>query len=450
MTHLDTSAAVKALMPHAVPINSHEGSQKHWRGQKRVLALELCHEGRQVVNSLRIHKDYFEKLPSRELIKIKQQLKSNGLDPDGNIYVSPCNQEEGDEQVTSKRCHSIFAATCDAQWKVRVGVVFDESNGIDGLDLGWYMAKNYTARAGHYLVLEHMPDEDFNVFPKTVRIGHPTVVTISDGTTMVTNSTHEARVAALFDALHIPFVDETKLSPVLLPDGSSYQIDYKIYPMDVEREAYVELKPFFPTVTEIHKAAEVHRVTGVTVYIMWGNTMRSGIGLESDKWKKVDGRRTMCSEYNEGLRAAKIYTTDSGEISFEEGYHLMANDKVGGTEWEEVERTTDKDIEVYANKLLASKLDRRYKNGKPLHICKKQRVSLGMRSVLRNTTRVEAASGRVFRPTDTFKPHFFRYKPFEYNVPSTHEYPGYADWNSKTMLDAYSVAQTSVAPRRNA
>ena len=242
-------------------------------------------------------------------------------------------------------------------------------------------------------------------------------------------------MVALLDALRIPFVDETKLTPILLSDGRKYPVDYLIYPGDPVLEAYLEVKPFRPTDVEISKAGDLHRATGIVVFILWGEHFVPGLGLHSDKW--TEGGQMVGTGYQSGLRAAKIFTNSDGDLDYEDGYYFMANDRAGGEEWEEVTETASpRAPNVYRNRALERYLER---GGRYVGPNKRRRFE--MRPTVREASRVVTTSGRRFRAVDVFKPYLYRFRPFATNKPSSHVVPGPSDWNSDIMQRAYKAAR---------
>lgn len=435
MTSVDTCDRAAELAPHGVRINETPASQEHWRGQKGIMTFG-GKNGREM-DSLRMRGNNFFEVSVDGNYKNLDGLTSCGIDvDDGRIYVAPTYNKT--TKLTREKCVQNFITSVDHNASVRVGLVFSEDNGIEGLDLGWYTAVEFTGRhRGSFLVLERDATTSVEVYPYVERVGQPTVVTTRDGTTLVTNSALEGRVVRFLDALNIPFVDETKMEAVLLPNGSKYDVDFLIYPGDPHYEAYVEVKPYRPTDVEIMKAGELHRHTGVDVYIMWGTNFVPGLGLERDKWTAC-GEMTRDAKYETGIRAAKVFTNEDGDIDYEDGYYFMANDKAGGFEWEEEEEEPNnepKKNNVYKNERLQRYLE---SGGRRLGI--RKRTMFRMRPTVRASSRVVTTSGRRFRPVDTFKPHLYKFKPFATSKPSTHMVPGPGDWNSEIMQRAYKAA----------
>lgn len=441
MESINTVERVLELLPHGRLVSTSVESQVHWRGQKGILHFDESDP--KLVDSVRMRGDnLFEFSHVKDDYSNLRRLTSCAVDAEtGRIIIAPTGHRNS--KLTITQCKDNFLYSVDHECKVRVAAIFSEEDGIEGVDLGWYTAVEFTGRGnGAFLILERDEELSFDVFPFVERIGVPTVVTTSEGTTVVTNSVQEGRFVRLFDALGIPFVDENKMTPIRLPNGSLYPVDYMIYPDDPDYQAYVEVKPFRPTDVEIMKAGELHRTTGIDVYIVWGEQFVPGLGVESDKWSSR-GDMVRDAKYTSGIRGAKIFTNDEGDIDYEDGYYFMANDKAGGNEWVEecaaVERegtTATTSVHVYRNKALA-----RYLECGGRVITKKRRERFEMRPTIRSSSRVVTTSGRRFRPVDTFKAHLYRFKPFAINKPSTHIIPGPGDWNSERIQMAFRKAR---------
>jgi len=270
------------------------------------------------------------------------------------------------------------------------------------------------------------------------RVSVPMVVTRTDGTVIVTDSQTEGKYAKFFDLLGIPFLDQTQFeSTVLMSNGHRYKVDYKIYHHNPTMEAYVEVKPFRPTDVEIAKAGELHRQTGIKVFIVWGTTFVSGVGLDRDKWNS-DGTMKRNPEYLNGVTGALVSTADDGTMSYEEGYYFMANDRADGGMWEEVENEEEEVRETYSNARLESLLERGRRT-----ITREKRVALSMRPIFRTHTRIITKTGRRFRPVDSLRPYLYRYKPFAQATVSGS--PGPGDAHSDIMQHAYKTIRTDVA-----
>lgn len=438
MERVNTVERVLELAPHGRPVCTSPESQVHWRGQKEIMHFD--ENDPKSVDSIRMRGDSLYELRhvSDDYSNLRR-LTSCAIDAEtGRIVIAPTSHRN--TKLTITQCKDNFLYSVDRESKVRVAVVFSEEDGIEGVDLGWYTAVEFTGRGnGAFLILKRDEELSFDVFPFVERIGIPTVVTTSDGNTVVTNSVQEGRFVRLFDALGIPFVDENKMTPIRLPNGTLYPVDYMIYPDDPDYQAYVEVKPFRPTDVEIMKAGELHRTTGIDVYIVWGEHFVPGLGVDSDKWSPR-GEMVRDAKYASGIRGAKIFTNEDGEIDYEDGYYFMANDKAGGNEWVEEETSTETasvpSVQFYRNRALA-----RYLECGGSVITKKRRERFHMRPTIRSSSRVVTTSGRRFRPVDTFKAHLYRFKPFAINKPSSHIVPGPGDWNSERIQMAFRKAR---------
>lgn len=427
---------VLELATHGRLVSSHLQSQVHWRGQKSLL--HFGEDESKSLDSLRIRGDGFYEIDdvADDFSNIRRLTACAIERTAGRIVVAPTGHRNSKMTVT--QCKDNFLHSVDNNCRVRVAVIFSEEDGIDGVDLGWYTAVEYTGRSnGCFLILERDASESFDVFPFVERVGQPTVVTTSDGTTHVTNSFQESRFVRLFDALEIPFVDEHHMSPILLSNGSKYLVDYLIYPGDPDLQAFVEVKPFQPTDAEIMKAGELHRATGIDVFLVWGTHFVAGLGLERDKWT-TSGTMNPQVKYASGIRGARISTDLRGEIEYEDGYYFMANDLAGGAEWTE-EASDGVGGDPYHNKALA-----RFLEGGGRRLSQKKRTRFAMRSSIHSRTRVVTTSGRRFRPVDKFKPHLHRFRPFAMHQSSTHTRPGPGDWNSERMQTAFAAARKDV------
>lgn len=436
VTSVDTCESALELAPHATSINESVPSQEHWRGQKSIVMFEDNNTTSNLI-SLRMRGDkFFEVNVDGDLRNLKT-LTSCGIDSEtGLLYVAPV--PDRNVNLTREKCIQNFIKSVDLDAKVRVGLVYSEDNGIEGLDLGWYIAFEFTGRRnGSFLVLKRDETSSMDVYPYVERVGNPTVVSTKQGGTIVTNSALEGRVVRFFEALNIPFLDETRLKSVQLSNGSWYKVDFLIYPSDPEREAFIEVKPYRPTDVEIMKAGELHRQSGIDVYIMWGTNFVPGLGLEQDKWMPSGGMAHN-AKYESGIRAARVFTNDDGDLDYEDGYYFMANHKAGGNEWEEDLDTPDEQeiVHVYKNPRLE-----RYLEAGGRRIGPRKRAMFRMRATACTKSRVVTTSGRRFRPVDTFKPNLFKFKPFMTSKPSTHRMPGPGDWFSSIMQDAYRAAR---------
>ena len=436
MESVHTVERVLELAPHARVVNTSAESQVHWRGQKGILHFDESDP--KMVDSIRMRGDnFFELSHVKDDFSNLRRLTSCAIDAEtGRLIIAPTAHRNA--RITIAQCKDNFLYSVDKGGKVRVAVIFSEEDGIEGVDLGWYTAAEFTGRGnGAFLILERDEDISLDVFPFVEHIGVPTVVTTSGGNTVVTNSVQEGRFVRLFDALGIPFVDENRMTPIRLPNGSLYPVDYMIYPDDPDYQAYVEVKPFRPTDVEIMKAGELHRTTGIDVYIVWGEQFVPGLGVESDKWSPT-GDMVRDAKYTSGIRGAKIFTNEKGEIDYEDGYYFMANDKAGGNEWIEDTQEAQKSsiTHVYRNKALSKFLER---GGRV--ITKKRRERFAMRPTIRSSSRLVTTSGRRFRPVDVFKAHLYRFKPFAINRPSSHIIPGPGDWNSERIQMAFRKAR---------
>lgn len=436
MQSVETVERVLELAPHGRLVNTSVDSQVHWRGQKAILHHD--ENDPRAVDSVRMRGDtFFEVEEVSDDYSNVRRLTSCAIDAEtGRILVAPTGQRN--TKMTIAQCKDSFIYSVDRECKVRVAVIFSEEDGIEGVDLGWYTAVEFSGRSnGCFLVLERDEELSFDVFPFVQRIGQPTVVTTSEGTTVVTNSAQEGRFIRLFDALGIPFIDENRMTPIRLPNGTKYPVDYMIYPEDPEHQAYVEVKPFRPTDVEIMKAGELHRSTGVDVYIVWGEHFVPGLGVDADKWTPR-GEMARDAKYISGIRGARIFTNAGGEIDYEDGYYFMANDKAGGNVWEEEETggSAPAPTDLYRNRALARYLER---GGRTIN--KRRRARFEMRPTVRAASRVVTTSGRRFRPVDTFKAHLYRFRPFALHKPSSHLVPGPGDWNSDRIQAAFRAAR---------
>lgn len=427
-----TLEELKELVPRATEIASNPLAQVHWRGQKMIFGYDEDNED--IINSVRVNGcKLFRVDADGDPSTIKHELTATGIDAkDGRIYIAPTNHKPS--KLNFVACRRKFARMTDAAVppRVRVGVVYSEVNGIEGLDLGWYVTAGYSGyNNGSYLILEPETDEHAaNEYPHVERIGMPTVV---DGT--VTNSLHEARFIAFLKSLSIPFLDETRLKPIVLSDGRGYAVDFMIYPDDPERQAYIELKRGRPMHDEIMKVGELHRETGVNVYLVWGDKWVAGLGVQNDKWDAQTGRMRT-GDYENGIRAARVYTNDDGQVAWEGDYYFMANDRAGGLKWEKEDGTDDTTHQttVLHDRVLMRRLARGLKTPGP-------RSAIHKRPIVRATTRVASSDGQRYRPVDVFQPHLFRYAPFAVDTPSSHLQAGANDWNSSRMRAAYKAAR---------
>lgn len=433
MDTVDTVESLLGIAPHGKNISDHPGSQIHWRGQKSIFAYDTSNED--IINSIRIMGERLYAVEADGEPQRLRQLSSTGIDTgDQRIYVAPTAHRNS--KLTYASCRTKFLKTFEANSNVRVGVVYSETNGIEGVDLGWYKVIGYSgSKSGSFLILEPNEELDFAAYPDVDRVGIPMVV----GNT-VTNSQHEGRFQVFLQSLGIPYMDEHQLPVYTLSTGGKYAIDYKIYPNDPHREAFVELKQTRPTHTEIMKAGELHRMTGIPVFLVWGDTFTPGLGVDADKWDP-SGRSMKRGDYNDGIRASRVFTNEDGEIDYAGEFYFMANDKAKGETWERVmEEEDESSVDLYTNKGLSNLIHRKNKNGR-VTIGTVRRMTMFPRPTITKRTRVVTLDGARYRPTDTFKPYLFRYNPFRVHKPSTYADPGPSDWNSDIMKHAYQSAR---------
>lgn len=427
--HLDELAT---LQPHGGVIGDDAEKQAFWIQQPHMLSYDT-HDAN-LITSIRIRGEHLHKVSANKDPSTLSKLRSTGLDPDDNrLYVSPTNHRAG--RLTYSLCMKQYARTAAQRGKIRVAVVYDN---YDGIDLGVYTAVAFSSGCNNFLILE----PDFAANPQDIQrpasIGTGVVV---DG--VAYRSRHEGQFAVLLARLGIPFDTERSNPTVATNDGGKYVVDFKIYPEDPERVAFVELKPFFPTREEVDKAVTLHRKTSVDVFVVWGE-MCQGLGVHADKFG-VDGKIRPDHSYDRGLRAMKVHTDEHGYVKKDEGYYFMANNAAKGMEWREVEEAEAdgaRPVQVNPTVFHAARLAEVLDQGARV-LTRERMRSLRLVGRVQKSTRIRStATGKVYRAVDGLKAHL--YKDEVLDARADPEMPDPSDWNSLEVREAFRAARSAV------
>lgn len=396
-----TAALLKIVSPFGKAISECEESNLYWTQARNIIGCHPTDDDR--ILSLRLVGDKLKIISaSGDVAKLKG-LTSSAIDPDDGfkIYVAPTRHAASNMSIAD--CKKKFRHTSEHAFPTRVAVVFDEARGIDGVDLGIYKAHEYAEGGGNFMIMVRCDDGDE---AQKLRLPPPSSIgkaVMYDG--KVYRSHQEARVAVLLHALDIPFLNENEFETrVSTPDGHKYDVDFKIYPTDKDRVAYLEVKPHKPTRGEIMKAVALFKSSDVPVFIVWGKYFVQSIGVWVDKHPS-NGCAT--PKYADGIQAMCIHREEqSGRVVCEEGYYFMASDLAEGIEWgEETERipACSDVLPIDADAML------RHLDGGTRRFGPKRRARLGLtRKIQKSVRLVSKHTQKCYKPTDGFKAHLFK------------------------------------------
>jgi hypothetical protein len=86
------------------------------------------------------------------------------------------------------------------------------------------------------------------------------------------DSVTEARYAVFMNYFQIPFVPQARTGVLEVNlNYNEYKIDYEVYPTDLEKRFFLEVKPFRPNDEQEKLCENVAFTTGSPVYIVYGN-----------------------------------------------------------------------------------------------------------------------------------------------------------------------------------
>ena len=128
------------------------------------------------------------------------------------------------------------------------------------------------------------------------------------------DSMTEARYAVLFNYFQIPFTCQPETGVLNSQQNhSKYVIDYEVFPNDPSKRFYIEVKPFRPSLHEEQLCEQVAYITGVPVYILYGNF---DVPFSTGK-DFPNGYSSICYKLKNGNMSREegyVFTERNGEI----------------------------------------------------------------------------------------------------------------------------------------
>ena len=190
-------------------------------------------------------------------IKCKKISKDYNYFEENLLYV--CD----DKQILSRNC---FCKNISEKYPVRICIYTDEGY----KDIGWGLPMKIT-KSGKYIVdtseeiQERYKEFKYPRYPGEINLKGK--LTMFDG--WIYESKLEAKYAKLFKGLDVPFVQQPP--PLPSPSGEWWRIDFLLWPDDIEKKCFVEIKPGRPYEEEEIKCETASfYVSPVPVILLYG------------------------------------------------------------------------------------------------------------------------------------------------------------------------------------